>query len=729
MRYLLTIALFFCISTVVAQQPPYLDPKLPLQQRVNDLLHRMTLEEKVSQMMNKSAAIDRLHIPAYNWWNEGLHGVARTGKHATVFPQAIGNAATWDKEELLKMAVMISTEARAIHHQYEREGKRDIYEGLTFWSPNINIFRDPRWGRGQETYGEDPYLTGQMGMALVRGFQGEDPRYLKITACAKHFAVHSGPESTRHTFDVRPSAYDLNDTYLPAFRSLIVDAKVASVMCAYNAIDGQPCCGSDTLMTDILYHKWKFRGYVTSDCGAIDDFYHGHKTSADAPSADAVAVIHGTDVECGGSYKFLVEAVHHNLLPEPAIDTAVSHLLMIRFRLGMFDPPAMVAYAQIPMSQVQSPEHQAQALRMARESIVLLKNEAHTLPLDAHAIHKIAVIGPNAADSEVVLGNYNGFPDHIVTVLEGIRSKLPNAQVVYERGVDWVQGDTTGLADKVKDADVIVFVGGISPRLEGEEMPVKVEGFSGGDRTSIALPAIQTSALKALYGTGKPVVFVMMTGSALSTEWESAHLPAIVNAWYGGEAAGTAVADVLFGDYNPAGRLPVTFYRSVDQLPDFSDYSMQGRTYRYFKGEPLYPFGYGLSYTSFSYSDLKVPAGAATNSAVPVQVTVQNTGAREGDEVVELYVRHSSAAGAPVNGRAPIHALAGFTRVHLRPGEKRVVSFVLSPRALSLVQEDGRRVVEAGRVEIFVGGGQPLDGAPVVNRTVALTGKSITLAQ
>jgi beta-glucosidase len=718
--------------SVTAQQPPYLNPKLPLQERVADLLKRMTLEEKVSQMMNKSAAIDRLHIPAYNWWNEGLHGVARTGKHATVFPQAIGNAATFDKDGLLEMAKMISTEARAIHHQYEREGKRDIYEGLTFWSPNINIFRDPRWGRGQETYGEDPYLTGQMGMALVRGFQGDDPRYLKITACAKHFAVHSGPESTRHTFDVRPSAYDLNDTYLPAFRNLIVDARVASVMCAYNAFDGQPCCGSDTLMTDILYHKWKFRGYVTSDCGAIDDFYRGHKTSPDAPSADADAVIHGTDIECGGSYRFLVEAVHHQLLPESEIDTAVSHLLTIRFRLGMFDPASMVPYAGTPMSAVQSPAHQAQALRMARESMVLLKNENQLLPLDARRIHTIAVIGPNAADSEVVLGNYNGFPDHVVTVLEGIRKKLgSDAEVRYEKGVDYVGEDTAGIpgvADRVKDADVIVFVGGISPRLEGEEMPVKIEGFSGGDRMSIALPAIQTKLLQALYRTGKPVVFVMMTGSALSTEWESAHLPAIVNAWYGGEAAGTAVADVLFGDYDPAGRLPVTFYRSVNQLPDFSDYSMKGRTYRYFTGEPLYPFGYGLSYTSFGYSDLRLPLTVVTNSDVSVRVTVQNTGSREGDEVVELYVRHLHVAGS-----APIHALAGFTRVHLRPGEKKIVSFVLSPRALSLVREDGRRVEEEGKVEIFAGGGQPLAGAiadgSVVHGTVNIAGKSITLAQ
>jgi beta-glucosidase len=715
----------FLAAGATAQQPVYLNPKLPLQTRVDDLLHRMTLEEKVSQMMNKSPAIDRLHIPAYNWWNEGLHGVARTGKHATVFPQAIGNAATFDEPGLLEMAKMISTEARAIHHEYEREGKRDIYEGLTFWSPNINIFRDPRWGRGQETYGEDPYLTGQMGMALVRGFQGDDPRYLKITACAKHFAVHSGPESTRHTANVAPSAYDLNDTYLPAFRNLIVDAHVASVMCAYNAIYGQPCCGSDTLMTDILYHKWKFHGYVTSDCGAIDDFYRGHKTSADAPSADAVAVIHGTDLECGSSYRYLVEAVKHNLLPESEVDTAVRHLLEIRFRLGMFDPPSMVPYASISMKEVQSPAHQAQALKMARESIVLLKNEGHLLPLNAQAIHTIAVIGPNAADSTVVLGNYNGFPDHVVTVLEGIKSKLAaDARVIYEKGIDYVTGDTAGIAARVKDADVIVFAGGISPRLEGEEMRVKVEGFSGGDRTSIALPAVQTALLKGLYATGRPVVFVMMNGSALSTEWESAHIPAIIDAWYGGEAAGTAVADVLFGDYNPAGRLPVTFYKSVDQLPDFSDYGMKGRTYRYFKGEPLYPFGYGLSYTTFAYSGLRLAHTVATGAVAPVSVTVQNTGSRNGDEVVQLYVRHLH-----VQGPAPIRALEGFARVHLRPGEKQVVTFKLSPRALSLVREDGQRIEGAGEVEIFAGGGQPLAGVAGQHGVVRITGRAITLAQ
>jgi beta-glucosidase len=743
MRYTKTIAFLLALTIASgalvadAQDSAYLNPQLPLEVRVRDLLRRMTLEEKVSQMMNGSPAIDRLGVPAYNWWNEGLHGVARTGKHATVFPQAIGNAATFDQPNLQRMAAMISTEARAIHHQYEREGKRDIYEGLTFWSPNINIFRDPRWGRGQETYGEDPYLTGQMGMALVKGFQGDDPNYLKITACAKHFAVHSGPESTRHSFDVRPSDYDLYDTYLPAFRTLVVDAKVASVMCAYNAIDGQPCCGSDLLMTDILYNKWKFRGYVTSDCGAIDDFYEksypSHQFSPNAASAASDAVIHGTDVECGGSYHSLVAAVQSGLMSESKIDTSVFHLLEIRFRLGIFDPPALVEYAQIPMTEVQSPEHQVQARLMARESIVLLKNEHHFLPLDALHIRKIAVLGPNAADSTVVLGNYNGFPDHTVTVLEGIRQKLPaGANVYYEKGVDYVQGgasaDVDAVAARVKDADVIVFVGGISPRLEGEEMrDVQLDGFSGGDRTSIALPAVQTKLMQALYATGKPVIFVMMTGSAISTEWESAHLPAILDAWYGGEAAGTAVADVLFGDYNPAGRLPVTFYRSVDQLPSFSDYSMEGRTYRYFKGDPLYPFGYGLSYTSFAYSQLSLPGEVSTGTEVPVTVTVQNTGGREGDEVVQLYVRHTDH-----EGRAPLHALAGFTRVHLMPGEKKTVQMILSARALSLVDASGHRNEKAGKVAIFMGGGQPLPASlaagSVVGGTLSVKGAPYDLA-
>ena len=734
LKYLFLASFLPLCTGLFAQSPsslPYRDTTLSMAARISDLIGRMTLEEKVSQMMNRSPAIDRLGVPAYNWWNEGLHGVARSGMHATVFPQAIGNAATFDKEALYDMATMISTEARAIHNEYLRQGKRDIYEGLTFWSPNINIFRDPRWGRGQETYGEDPYLTGQMGMALVKGFQGDDPKYLKITACAKHFAVHSGPESSRHTFDVKVSPYDLNDTYLPAFRTLVVDAKVASVMCAYNAYGGQPCCGNDLLMTDILYNKWKFRGYVTSDCGAIDDFYRGHKTSPDAESASSDAVMHGDDIECGSSYRSLVAAVKGGLLPESRIDTALSHLLEIRFRLGMFDPPSSVPYDSISMSQVESLPHQEQALRMARESIVLLKNQGNTLPL-SKSIHKIAVLGPNADNAVTILGNYNGFPSKSVTILQGIRDKVGDGvQVYYAKGPDYVS-DTPAynpqILDSVRDADVIVFVGGISPSLEGEEMPIKIDGFSGGDRTSIALPRVQTEFMKALQATGKPVVFVMMTGSALSVEWENAHLPAILNAWYGGQSIGTAVADVLFGDYNPAGRLPVTFYRSVDQLPAFTDYKMEGRTYRYFKGDPLYAFGYGLSYTNFRYTNIETVPSVAIGGPVDVSVDVTNTGAREGDEVVELYLRHPG-----VQGRTPLHALDGFERIHLSPGEKKTVHFTLSSRQLSVVKENGDRVEQPGKLEIYLGGEQPSEKAVsagrVLRKEVSLTGSELVLDQ
>lgn len=727
------VILLFITVTLKAQPgniPLYKDPSQPVERRAQDLVKRMTLEEKVSQMMNNSSAIDRLGIPAYNWWNEGLHGVARTDKHVTVFPQAIGLAATFDKKAMFKMADITSTEARVVHHEYEREEKRDIYQGLTFWTPNINIFRDPRWGRGQETYGEDPYLTGQMGTALVKGFQGNDPKYLKITACAKHFAVHSGPESSRHSFDVKVSPYDLTDTYLPAFRDLVVDAKVAAVMCAYNAYEGQPCCGNDILMTNILYNKWKFHGYVTSDCGAIDDFYQGHKTSADAASASSDAVIHGTDVECGSSYHSLVDAVKKGDLAEQKIDQSVMHLLEIRLRLGMFDPSSMVKYSKIPSSELDSKAHKEHALQMARESIVLLKNENHLLPL-RKTIKKIAVLGPNADNSESLLGNYNGIPSSIVTVLNGIRNKVgKTAQVYYEKGSDYVSDTSVSspeeIAARVKDADVIVYAGGISPSLEGEEMPVKVEGFSGGDRTSIELPLVQTKLLKALYATGKPVIFVMMTGSALSINWEAGHLPAIINAWYGGQSAGTAVADVLFGDYNPAGRLPVTFYKSTDQLPSFTNYDMSERTYRYFTGEPLYAFGYGLSYSSFKYTNLKVPSTTVTGKNVQLSVDVQNTGKMDGDEVVELYIKHPDTSI-----KVPLHSLEGFDRVHLKVGEKRTVHFILSPRLLSVVNEDGSRTEIPGSVEIYAGGCQPLEGAiqnkKVIKNTLRLTGSKVVL--
>jgi beta-glucosidase len=858
---------------------PFQNPDLPIDQRVNDLVGRLTLAEKVSQMLNASPAIDRLGIPAYNWWNEALHGVARTGLKTTVFPQAIGMAATFDKDAMLTMATITSDEARAVHQEYVRRGERGIYQGLTFWTPNINIFRDPRWGRGQETYGEDPYLTGQLGSALVKGFQGDDPKYLKITACAKHFAVHSGPESSRHEYNAQISDYDLWDTYLPAFRDLIVDAKVAGVMCAYNAYAGQPCCGSDVLMTDILYKKWQFKGYVTSDCDGINDFWQHHKTDPDAATAAANAVLHGTDIECATgklfTYNSLLESVQKKLINEQQLDTSVKRLYKIRFQLGMFDPVERVKYARIPLSVVESAPHQAHALKMARESVVLLKNENNTLPLRKD-LKKIVVLGPNANNENVQLGNYNGFPTNIVTPLEGIQAKVgAGTEVVYMQGVDYasntvyepldinkqlayngqpgfqaeyfkgtnlegsavathqeagldrylanvkleiapglpaenvsaryratftpaateelalqITGDdgyrlyvnekqvidawasrgsstrqyvlnvtkgqpldlrleyaqydrrsilkftgarvvpmnAANILARVKDADAIIFVGGISPQLEGEEMTVKVPGFSGGDRTTIGLPQVQTDLLKVLHSSGKPVIFTMMSGSALATPWEAANLPALLTSWYGGQSAGTALADVLFGDYNPAGRLPVTFYKSETQLPAFDNYSMAGRTYRYFTGEPLFPFGHGLSYTTFKYSILKVLSKPATGQPIRVSVEVQNTGARAGDEVVQLYVRHPGATG-----RVARHALEGFRRINLAPGARQTVQFTLSPRQLSRLDAQARRVEAPGKVQLFVGGGQPLATAVAAGRvqqaSLLLTGAPVTIDQ
>lgn len=684
------------------------NPELPVETRVNDLVSRLTLEEKVGQMLNAAPAIDRLGIPAYNWWNECLHGVARTPYKVTVYPQAIGMAATFDKNSLHTMADYTAEEGRAINNESIKDGKRGIYLGLTYWTPNINIFRDPRWGRGQETYGEDPFLTGEMGQAFVTGLQGNDPKYLKAAACAKHYAIHSGPEPSRHVFNVEVSDYDLWDTYLPAFKKLIVNAKVAGVMCAYNAFKGQPCCGSDLLMTSILRNDWHFTGYVTSDCGAIDDFWERHKTSPDAETAAAAAVLHGTDVECGNrTYKTLITAVKDGKLPESQLDISLKRLFTIRFRLGMFDPPEMVKYAQITTSVLESPAHQRQALKMAQQSIVLLKNEAHTLPL-SKSLKKVAVIGPNADNAKSVLGNYNGTPSQLVTALAGIKAKLgSNTEVVYEKGTDFtgsadVKPDFEAVASRVKDADAIIFVGGIAPQLEGEEMKVSNVGFSGGDRTTIMLPQVQTDLLKALKNTGKPVVFVMMSGSAVAIPWEAEHLPAIVNAWYGGQAAGTAIADVLFGDYNPAGRLPVTFYKSDSDLPKFDDYSMNNRTYRYFTGKPLYGFGFGLSYTTFKYDDLTVPATVNKGKSLTVSVKVTNTGKLGGEEVTELYLSHVNA-----KAKAPIRALKGFERLFLKAGESRVISFQLSPQELSLIDNTGHLNEFAGKIKITTGGRQP----------------------
>jgi beta-glucosidase len=842
---------------------PMWDPALPTDQRVNDLVSRLTLEEKVKQMLNSTPEILRLGIPAYDWWNETLHGVARTPYHTTSYPQAIAMAATWDTASIRLMGDYSATEGRAIHNiALARHQEGDRYLGLTYWTPNINIFRDPRWGRGQETYGEDPFLTATMAHAFVDGLQGNDPVYLKAAACAKHFAVHSGPEPTRHADNIDPSTYDLWDTYLPAFRELVVKAKVAGVMCAYNAVNTQPCCANDLLMTDILRRQWGFTGYVTSDCWALDDFFTFHKTHKDAISAAVDALFHSTDVECGNSvYIELINAVKTGLVKESALDASLKRLFTIRYRLGFFDPAGKVKYARIDSSVLESAEHKALALKMARQSIVLLRNEDHTLPLKK-SIRKIVVLGPDADNKIAVLGNYNGIPSRIVSVLDGIKEKLgPGTDVVYEKAINfaddtmmaynkisdlytynnisgvkadyfknenlegapfhtrmekdidhyWTEGqepvtgfgaahysaryttemkadrdqimnfeiegddgyrimindhlmadawlrdhwgakqfqltvkkdssykivvefyqgegnasislrsgnyvktDFRALANRIKDADAIVFVGGISPQLEGEEMQVNVPGFKGGDRNSIMLPAVQTELMKALKQTGKPLVFVMMTGSAIAIPWESEHIPAILNAWYGGQSAGTAVADVLFGDYNPAGRLPVTFYRSDADLEAFSDYDMRNRTYRYFKGTPLYPFGYGLSYTTFQYSSIRSNGPYQTGKNLVVSAMVKNTGKMDGEEVAQLYVSFPG-----IHAKAPIRALKGFQRIFLQAGEEKKISFTLTPDQLSLVNEkDGKLYQPAGNLTISIGGGQPDTKNKTVSKVIS----------
>jgi len=849
----LSIAFVLLFSSLAYGQNniyPFRDYKLSFEERVNDLISRLTLEEKVSQMLNSAPAIERLGIPAHDWWNEVLHGVARTPYHVTVFPQAIAMAATFDTNSLFKMADFSALEGRAVYNKAVQDGKEgNKYHGLTYWTPNINIFRDPRWGRGQETYGEDPMLTGALGDAFVRGLQGDDPKYLKAAACAKHYAVHSGPESLRHVFNADTSPYDLWDTYLPAFQKLVTESKVAGVMCAYNAFRTQPCCASDVLLTDILRNQWNFKGYVTSDCGGIDDFYKKHKTHEDAESAAVDAVYHGTDVDCGKeAYFALVQAVKSKKITEAQIDVSLRRLFMVRFKLGLFDPVEMVKYAQTPASVLESEEHKAHALKMAQQSMVLLKNENHILPLKK-SLKKIVVLGPNADNPITILGNYNGTPSKLTTVLNGIKDKVgANTEVVYEKAVNytnnnilvyqdvknqfsydgkqgfraeyynnisltgkpeairnesainnfWQEGEavignisagdfsaryTTNFratstqtlvleveadngyrllvngkvvldewlnkrkevkrlnleakADSVynlvmeywqgdghalvrldignysptdyqkltarhNDADLFVFVGGISPQLEGEQMRVDDPGFEGGDRTSILLPAVQTDLMKALKTSGKPVVFVMMTGSAIATPWESENIPVILNAWYGGQAAGEAVADILFGDYNPSGRLPVTFYKSDIDLPDFTDYSMENRTYRYFKNKPLYGFGFGLSYTTFNYDKLKISSKSAQGENVPVSVRVTNKGKMAGEEVIQLYIVNQDKSI-----KAPIKALKGFQRISLKSGERKLVQFNLTPEDLSYIDSDGIKKMIKGKVEITIGGSQP----------------------
>ena len=858
-------ALFSCICAAqTGGKPLYLDPSQPTDQRVEDLIKRMTLEQKAQQLVNQARAIPELQVPAYDWWSEALHGVANAGI-ATVFPEPVGLAATFDDPLIHEMAVVIGTEARAKHNQAVRAGRRDIMEGLDFWSPNINIFRDPRWGRGQETYGEDPFLTARMGVAFVTGLQGDDPKYFRVISTPKHYAVHSGPEPTRHTIDIPVSKHDMEDTYLAAFRATVVEGKAQSVMCAYNRVNGQPACGNTFLLKDTLRGAWKFNGYVVSDCGAIIDIFQGHHYVKSQAEAAALALKTGMDNECidffapvkdDHDYKPYLDAVKQGLLTEADIDVAVRRLFTARMRLGMFDPPEMVSYANTPDSEIDSAPHRQLALKIARESMTLLKNDG-VLPFGANA-KKILVVGPLAESVEVLHGNYNGTASHAVTALEGIGKQFSGAQVSYEPGMNflrkqtviptsvlstedgkpglkgeyfagelsgtpkevrvdpyvdlqmfmadshtlaapagmkefsarwtgfitptesgtyqigllgmmnrmWLDGklivddptphapspQTTTLqlirgrkyavkvesnravytklvwlpvianpyldaAEAARKADVVVAVVGITSQLEGEEMKVDLPGFRGGDRTSLSLPAEEEALLGALKGTGKPLVVVLMNGSALAVNWANDHANAILDAWYSGEEGGTAIAETLAGINNPAGRLPVTFYKGTEQLPDFEDYNMKNRTYRYFTGEPLYPFGYGLSYTSFEYSGLKMSPQLQAGSPLDVEVDVKNTGKHDGDEVAELYISFPKMAGAPLK------ALRGFKRVHLKAGEQQHLKLTLSSRDLSYVNDAGDRLVGAGDYLITVGGGQPGTGAAHAESHLSIQGE------
>ena len=851
------------------------NPSLPIDERVNDLISRMTLEEKVSQMRDRAAGIPRLGVPAYEWWNEGLHGVAFAG-YATNFPQVIGMAATWDTDLVHRMAEVISTEARAKYNQAMRDDQHERFFGLTFWAPNINIFRDPRWGRGQETYGEDPFLTGRMAVAFVSGMQGADPKYFRDPPTPKHYAVHSGPEPLRHQFNVDVSPHDLEDTYLPAFRAAVTEARAQSVMCAYNAIDRAPACASTMLLRDHLRDAWHFDGYVVSDCAAVADVNTGHHFAPDMAHAAAAAVKAGTDLECGfregQAFPALVQAVHDKLITEAELDTALRRLFRARFKLGMFDPPASFAYGQIPFSEVNSPEHRTLSLQAARESLVLLKNDG-TLPLKSN-VTKIAVIGPTAELIQSLQGNYNGPPPSPVYPVNGIEKQFSAAQVSYAQGSTLVEGaavpiehtalhpasgsgfgltgeyynskDLAGspvltrtdrninfnwdkvvpveglqrnnysvrwsgtftppapgeyrlgvrvnycyacenaegfklyLDDKVlvessdkkqpergqvldatvnfsdtqphpirleyfhgtgtagidlswqapadvlrdeavrvaKDAGVIIATVGLSPSLEGEEMPVKLEGFSGGDRTSIDLPAAQEDLLKALGATGKPLIVVLQNGSALAVNWAQEHANAVVEAWYPGAEGGTAIAETLAGENNLAGRLPLTFYSSLSQVPDFKDYSMQNRTYRYFSGKPLYGFGFGLSYTKFAYTGLALPKSLKAGDPAAVEVDVKNTGAVAGDEVVELYLTQPKAF------ETPLRELASFKRIHLNPNEATHVSLSINPRLLGQVNEKGDRVIVPGEYTVSIGSTQPGETEAVQTGKFVITGKT-----
>ncbi|WP_299435097.1 glycoside hydrolase family 3 C-terminal domain-containing protein [uncultured Maribacter sp.] len=841
------LGILSCKNTNNSSEFKFQNTALNVQERVEDLINQMTLKEKVSQMRYDAPAIERLGVPEYNWWNECLHGVARAGE-ATVFPQGIGMGSTWNPDLIFEMGEVVSDEARAKHHKFVSEGKRGIYQGLTFWTPNINIFRDPRWGRGQETYGEDPYLTSRIGVNYIKGLQGDDENHYKVIATAKHFAVHSGPEKSRHEDNYQTSNKDLYETYLPAFEAAIKEAKVHSVMCAYNRYRDEACCGSNLLLNKILRDDWAFDGYVVSDCWAINDFWEPNKHDlVETPEeAAALAIDRGTDLNCGSVYDpSLSEAVLKELIDESKIDIALSRLFTARFKLGMFDPDEKVKWSKIPYEVVTSKHHYDLSEKVARESMVLLKNDNNTLPLSKN-IKSIAVIGPNANSDQALLGNYHGTSKNNITPLLAIKNKLPNATINYALGSDlaigWPMltpvpntvlknGDSKGLkgdyyknrnwegqpeftrTDKTidftwvtkrpldniekddfsvrwtgelvpkesgnyriglkassggklyfndslqfkfsddhepktkyfdvelvkgksntikieyfnyhadpqaqlvwaktdqdlitpaikaaKKSEVVILCLGLSPSIEGEEMPVLLEGFDKGDRSDITLPKTQIELMKKIQALGKPTILVLMNGSALAVNWAADNVPAILEAWYPGEFGGNAIADVLFGDYNPAGRLPVTFYKSVNDLPDFKNYNIENRTYKYFKGDPLFPFGHGLSYTNFTYSNLNIPKIVSIGHDIEVSVNVKNTGAIEGDEVVQLYISHEGKENAA------IRTLVEFKRVHLKAGETKKLSYNINPKKYALINEDGKTIMEPGTLVLTVGGKQP----------------------
>jgi len=702
--------------------PIYKNSASPIKDRVDDLVSQMTLEEKISQMMHDAPAIERLGVPAYNWWNECLHGVGRAGI-ATVFPQAIGLAATWDTDLMYRIATAISDEARAKHHDALRKGIHKQYFGLTFWSPNVNIFRDPRWGRGQETWGEDPFLTGEMGAAFVRGLQGDHPKYMKAAACAKHYAVHSGPEKDRHTFNAVVSKRDLYTTYLPAFKKLVTEAKVEAVMGAYNRLLGEPCCASKLLLGEILRGQWGFQGHVVSDCWALNDIHANHKVTQDAAESAALALKAGCDIECGATYAYLGEAVERGLITEADIDRSLARTFTTRFKLGMFDPPEQVPYTSIPMSVVGCEAHRQLAYEAAVKSVVLLKNQDNILPI-RDTVRSIFVTGPCAANVDVLLGNYHGVSNTLTTLLEGIVRGAPEGvKVAYRPGCALTQ-PTASLVNwavnEAADSDLTIACMGTSPLLEGEEGE-SILSTQEGDRSDITLPDSQAAYIREIAARGTKIVLVLTGGSPIALGELADLVQAVVFVWYPGQAGGEALADVLFGDYNPGGRLPVTFYQSVDDLPPFDDYDMEGRTYRYFRGEPLFPFGYGLSYTTFEFDNLHISQPhVQVGSQVTVSCDVTNTGDRTGDEVVQLYVRHRDATvprpilGLSSRRRIETKELKGFKRITLEPGERKTVTFALHTHQLGYYDEAMGYVVQPGTVEVMVGCSSehlPLTGA------------------